>query len=255
MQDNPLHAAAPDDPIARVHDFARDLAYGVAQGLWGTTFSVFPRAGGPEWSMLEERGDFRPYLGRKWDHRPPSVDLLLSFEYVQVYEEKQYHRNYLLTKRAFTLLEKPMAAPSVFVSYRRRESSALALLVEARLKLADPTIEVFVDKDIPVGENWERILRDQVEQARYVVPIIGPHTLASEHVMDEITWALGSQTTLITMLLPGYHFGTEPDPNPRAAQIITRLQAIQSIPIKTESAEDYDAAIRRLLNTLGYATL
>ena len=32
--DNPLEQPAPDDPIARVHEFARDLAWGVALGMW-----------------------------------------------------------------------------------------------------------------------------------------------------------------------------------------------------------------------------
>lgn len=34
--DNPLEQPVSDDPITRVHEYARDLAWGVAHGKWGT---------------------------------------------------------------------------------------------------------------------------------------------------------------------------------------------------------------------------
>ena len=37
--DNPLEQPAPDDPIERVHAFARDLAWGAVNGKWGSSFN------------------------------------------------------------------------------------------------------------------------------------------------------------------------------------------------------------------------
>lgn len=254
--DNPLEQSAPADTIDRVREFARDLAYGVARGYWGTRFSVVPYAGGrQDWEIFGDEGHFRPYVSEKWAGEPPNIDILLSFEYVVVYEEKQYHKNYMLTGKSFQLLEAPYTAPSVFISYRRKEASALALLVEARLKLADRDNDVFVDKDIPIGEDWEAALRDRVASSRYFVSLIGPSTLESEHVQDEITWALEADRKIITMTLPGFNFQAYVAPDDRVRGLIEQLSAIQSIPVKSESAEDYDSAVRKLLNTLGYSTL
>lgn len=261
--ENPLTQPIPSDAVDRVHEFARDLAYGVAKGAWGTLLYYTYYAGGrADWNIDSMKYDadgtspLGTLLTQKWDGQEPSAHMMVTFGYFSDNgkTESGYTFKYRLNKSAFDLLVKPLTAPSVFVSYRRRQSSALALLVEARLLLADRDIQVFVDKDIPIGDDWEELLKQKVQGCRYFICLIGEHTL-SANVMDEIEWAFDADCKVITMLHPGYQFDAVNIDDPRAQALITKLSAIQSIPIKSESAEDYDSALRKLLNSMGYSTL
>jgi hypothetical protein len=84
--ENPLELPAPNDPIERVHTLARDLAYGVANGMWGTKIGVMSSSDGESWAnwttVKEGTQTFWNYLKRKWNNNQPSVDLMLSFEYL-----------------------------------------------------------------------------------------------------------------------------------------------------------------------------
>lgn len=263
--DNPFHQPAPEDPIQRIHDFARDLAYGAVIGEWSATISL--RGGkspNDDWfrdhSTAFDVGDTnKDIFYRKW--RVPGFlrmncfPMLIAFGYLAHEREQPFTvHDYLLTYKAFALLEQPVNPIDVFVSYRRKQSSALALLVEARLKLADSDMDAFVDKDIPVGNEWEEELRNMVQSADYFIALIGAETL-SPNVMDEIEWALQADCRIVTMMHPGFRFEQIANPDPRQQNIITELSKRQMILIDSESAEHYDSAIRKLLNTLGYSTL
>ena len=121
--DNPLEQPAPEDPIDRVHAFARDLAWGAVNGKWVGVFS--------SWSFAVKdvidpdkyhhaSNELILYIQGKWCSEPPGIDLLMSLEYFTVTQESLAPQgnirrisgpSYRLTPKAFALLEKPPRSP------------------------------------------------------------------------------------------------------------------------------------------------
>ncbi|MBN8639865.1 MAG: toll/interleukin-1 receptor domain-containing protein [Anaerolineae bacterium] len=184
-------------------------------------------------------------ITKKWNHRYPPAALLQTFGYIELstITKTATGIGYLLTEKALRLLEKPSAPPSVFISYKRDQSSPLALLVEARLRLAGNP-NPFVDKLIVAGEGWRERLKGTIEQSKYFVCLVGKDTLQSEWVQKEIEWAAEASCTLISI----WH-GCEMDETCPAA-----LRERHAITVTGESAREYETAISELLNALGYAT-
>jgi hypothetical protein len=58
------------------------------------------------------------YLERKWRGHPLSPDFLIAFGYLAFKNEANYSTDYLLTEKAFQLLEKPISIKA-FISYKR----------------------------------------------------------------------------------------------------------------------------------------
>ena len=140
--DNPLEQPAPDDPIARVHEFARDLAWGAVNGKWGSIFN--------RWSLdvldVTEPENYRHatnelilYIQRKWFDGPPSINLMRSFEYFTPAQEGLVPRDdkalnlaylsFLLTPKAFALLDKPTISVNdaqTIYDYMKRAEQHLA---------------------------------------------------------------------------------------------------------------------------------
>jgi len=231
--DSPLVQEAPADMLNRVHEFARDLAYGAAQGLWSSQI---------DWSelgLLGVIGGMYEPIRVKWAMNTPPRALMYSFGYIVDYTQDSG----LLTEKAFSLLDKPTAPPDVFISYRRSDSSALALLVEARLKLAGNP-NPFVDKNLTAGTEWREHLRERVFNSRYFICLIGKGTLDSAQVQQEIEWATEAGCSIISL----WH-GREI--NEDAPPTLTQRHAIM---VKEESALGYEVAINQLLNSLGYST-
>jgi len=253
--DNPLEQPTPQDPITRVKVFARDLAYGALHDYWGA-YVVVERMGmgSVEWMSYGSTPNETPlplsdYLTQKWDKKPPTVEILRAQGYLNASPRPGETHTYYLTQKAFDLLDAPVETPSVFISYKRSESSALGLLVEARLKLVDPNISVFIDKQIEPGDDWENVLRDRVQTARVFVALIAPETLSSVVTRQEIDWALESEAAqsdyrIVQICHGGYTMSAD---NP--------LGHKHAILVQRETAEDYDRAISQLVNTLGYSTL
>ncbi|MGF1506637.1 MAG: hypothetical protein GYB64_11075 [Chloroflexi bacterium] len=97
MSDDILTEPAPTDPVALHNPDISDIAKRFDRHLWP-----------------------------KWGPDYPSEFLMLSFGYLKEFEQTGGISTYLLTEKAFTLLERPPSAPSVFISYRRRETCARA---------------------------------------------------------------------------------------------------------------------------------
>jgi len=259
--DNPLELKLPDDPIDRIHTMALDLAYGVSRGLWGTNFTVDRTARDEtwmNWSNIPNGGpNLDDYMEKKWANSPPSAYLMLSFGYFVVFEQKD---GYLLTAKAFALLQKPTTPPSVFISYARKQSSALALLIEARLKLEDRNLRAFIDKDIPLGDEWRDVLVDRISASQYFICLLTMDTLLSKPVAEEIAIALKTPTCkIIPICHSGYSFKAE---FPAAlgeravsAEVIQTLATKNALVVETESAASYEDKVNRLLGRLGYSTI
>ncbi len=251
--DNPLEQPAPDDPIARVHAFAYDLAWGVAHGLWGIGFRTL-RAGGREMEWLSlSPGDAQTHLHSlrlgKWNGEFPESDILQSFGYFESNDSVrpvQYQPAFLLTQRAFALLEEKTSAVSlkVFISHKQDESSEFASLIEARLEVVISGIKVFVDKDIKGGDVWLERIEQEIRSSDVFICLFGPTTPDSLMVQKEINWAL---ETLSCRIIPIWHHGYTGDGFP------TELHAFQRIEVSKENAEGYRTAIQQLFYSLGSA--
>jgi hypothetical protein len=238
--ENPLAEPVPIDVFQRVQAFARDLAYGVSQGFWHSKL-YWNSLHNPEISNTSKL--YAHHLGPKWENQIPSDYLLLSFGYLTLFSTEGGSPVYLLTEKTFSLLERPSRPPDIFISYRRSESSALALLIEARLKLAGNP-NPFLDKNLAVGQEWQEQLRERIYNSRYFICLIGEKTLESQQVQQEIQWAIEAGCTIISI----WH-GSRIN-----AETPAFLRDRHAIIIKDDGALDYEVAINQMLNTLGYAT-
>jgi hypothetical protein len=245
---NYLEDPVPDDPIQRVHAFARDLAYGVSAALCSAEIGVDRIGGGQtEWRDTEG-GQYLSFLDEKWRDHFPYPSLLIAFEYfAPVPNPGGSTELYRLTSKAFALLEQPAPA-SIFISYRRSDSSALALLLLARFKMRGQ--EPFLDMNIAPGDDWEDRIRSEVMTRENFICLLGPTTLESEYVRQEIAWAQQAKARIIPIWHNGFSDG-------QLAAFQTRFPALgdfynkQAIRIEQENALAYEGAIIQLLNRFG----
>ena len=241
---NFLEDPVPEDPIQRIREFARDLAYGAAVELWSSRLQMV-RTSQNKWIWREATGEILTALNNKWEGRLPSPSLLVSFEYAYEYEGKS---SYLLTSKAFALLESSLAR--VFISYRRSQSALLALLILARLKAIG--INPFFDiQDIGPGDKFSEHIRKQIAESDHLICLIGPNTLTSDWVRKEIRWGIDANCQII----PVWHDGFTASPHlEEAVKLYPELNALgeaNPIEIKGSSVEDYNNAMVTLVNYFG----
>lgn len=245
---NPLELSrTPDDPMRDAEDLARDLAYGAGLGDWEATF-YFDFRSGVQLRELKESPTIATFE-QKWSperHRAPDVsDWFLIFGYA----EKIGNESYRLTPRAFELLQKPTRTPNIFISYRHAESSAFALLIEARLRLVGVQTS-FVDKHIKGGDAWHGTLREKVQSSDYLVCLIGQTSLVpGSFVRNELEWARDVPTC---KLIHVWHNGSRMTTHLPAD--LAFLAERHGYEVKEESAAEYENAVNFILNSMGYNT-
>ena len=195
----------PSNPIARVKTFARELAEGASYNLWGTTISIyFPREESETEGPLPDDENLREYVKARWGiGKHPGYDMLLRQEYVTVESSDWFRAYYAFTKSAFDLLEEVDHA-SVFISYKRTESSAFALLIAKVLEQAG--LAPFVDMQLRPGDDWRDELERNVKGADYFVLLLGQETLASDVTLQELQWALDAGKSIITIRHNNFKF-------------------------------------------------
>ncbi len=89
-------------------------------------------------------------------------------------------------------------APIAFFSYSR-EDSDFALRLAADLKAAGSN--VWIDQiDIGPGELWDRKVQSALESCPCLLLILSPASVNSNNVLDEVSYALDKQKTLIPIL-------------------------------------------------------
>lgn len=273
--DNPLHLPRPNDQIQQIHDYARDFAYLYLQNPWIELHRVhqlfeldfhqieFIRKWGgslaslsdEDWAQIEsagimKRATFDP------DSLQPIVsvdrDILESFGYLRSRVTSSGDTMFVPTQKAFELLDKPLKPPSIFISYRRSESSAFALLIESRLRLVGVT-EVFIDRDIPGGSDWERHIRERIGNAQTFIVLVGAGTLTNANgwVEKELDWAVEAKCQRI---IPIWHNQHTIEKQQNSGHLPAVLSSSQGYTLKAETALEYETAVNWLLNTLGYRT-
>ncbi len=231
----------PASRMARVRMLARELAEGAVEEHWDTgVFRIFRDQRIPTGPTLES------YLAARWQGQPPALHLLVSNGYLTTVEGGP--PLLLVDRAAFGLLEETEPA-NIFISYKRSESSAFALLVLARLKLAG--LEAFLDLALEPGEDWQAGLQTRIQTYDYLVLLLGRDTLRSDVVLQEIRWALEAGLAIIPVWHNGFQY--------RSADwtLSTDLDHILStrhtIRVLEESAMAYNGAIVELLNRFGVA--
>ena len=229
----------PEGPVEQVNLLAEELALGVHNGLWGRSIGSDRRITDPI---------VRAFLDRRWRDIGDDAqvfDLLLGYDYIRLIDGDVYRHP--LTRQAFDLLNQKLPY-DVFISYRRSDSSALALLVQARLK--EFGLVPFIDMANRAGDKWKDSLHERVRKCDYFVLLVGKNTLKSDMTREEIDWAIGHRK----MIIPLWHnkFSLKwkqwDSLEDRYRNVIDETEAIR---VKEESASGYNTAIVELLNRFG----
>ncbi len=252
--------AKQTDPVAEIRQIARELALGVHKGLW-------PR-------RLHRSQTISEYMHFRCggiDQFNLYVERLIGHGYCETYRYEttmlnrtHYSSGTLLTSASFDLLT-DVPPSEVFVSYRRAESSALALLVSARLK--EFGLVPFVDMALEAGGNWHADLEERIKACDYFVILLGSTTLASDMTAKEICWAIDSGKTIIPFWHGGFGKEEDFDLSPYIVKLAAKwidqslvsrigdvrdvIQQTNAIRVTDESASGYNRAIVELLNRFG----
>jgi hypothetical protein len=256
-EENLLEQDPPPGHKERIEFLAKALAYGALGDQWSPRFKVIPLnpsrdrvRTGESW---EASGDpiyhdrLKEYLRNKWDSQQPQAAFLESFEYLRGVHREGDTIHYMITPKAYALLEQPAIPPKVFISYSRETSSAFALMLEYRLQAEG--IPVFIDRSIPSGDDWHAHLQTTVQNCQYFVCLITKAALRSEVVRKEIQWA--ERRKRIPIWQPGFTSDAEIENYPDwLGEFVEGKQAIR---VLEESAEAYHNAVEKLLNALGFA--
>ncbi|MDX2139868.1 MAG: toll/interleukin-1 receptor domain-containing protein [Chloroflexota bacterium] len=256
----------PHNAMARVRTLAKELAEGAAEGHWETPISHFrgmvnkrsalvyllarwskPYENAPvDVAALRERvetDDVTTMAREIFDTgNAPLLSLLINNGYMTA-DQAGYH----IQKAAFDLLEETEPA-NIFISYRRKDSSAFALLVLARLKAAG--LEPFLDLALVPGEDWRAGLRERIQRYDYFIALLGPETLTSSVVIEEIQWALEYKLTIIPIWHSGFN-SESPLWVSLPANLREALQMRHTIRVLEENPLAYNNALVELLNRFG----
>ena len=123
-------------------------------------------------------------------------------------------------------------APAAFFSYSRDDSD-FALRLAEDLKAAGAN--VWLDQvDIDPGQRWDRAVEDALSNCPRLLVILSPAAVNSTNVLDEVSFALETQKTVIPVLF-------------RDCSIPFRLRRVQHVDFRT----DYSKGLKALLKTLG----
>jgi hypothetical protein len=228
----------PQNPIQRIRTLAKELAEGAAGGYWGMYLYTF------RGELTGDQEGVLAYLEKRWNTNYPGLDLLIGNQYLQPYSPNS--DTLVLTRAAFDLLEEVEPA-SIFISYKRSESSAFALLVLARLKAEG--LNPFLDLSLVPGEDWQKGLKERIQGYDYLIAILGRETLQSEVCIQELTWAMEAKLDILPVWHNGFVYRSHQWTLP--PEIDGLLQNTHTIRVIEESALAYNNAVVELLNRFG----
>jgi hypothetical protein len=228
----------PSNPMARVRTLAKELAEGAAAGHWRMYLYTF------RGELTGDQEYILTYLEKRWKNNNPGLDLLIGNQYLQQYSPNS--DTYVISREAFDLLDEVEPA-SIFISYKRSESSAFALLVLARLKAEG--LEPFIDLSLVPGEDWQKGLKERIQGYDYLIALLGKETLKSEVCIQELTWATEADVKIIPVWHNNFIYRSSEWTLPPTIESL--LQNTHTIRVIEESALAYNNAIVELLNRFG----
>lgn len=244
----------PAHPMARIKTFARELAEGAIYGLWNIHFNYYAViADNPDMDDTG-RGEnaIHTYTLARWGDtvNAPNIDLMMRLNYLESMGADGYSSSVTIAREAFDLLS-DVDALTIFISYKRSESSAFALLLHDRLGVAG--LNPFVDMQLKAGLNWQNQLRSHIKEADYFIALLGKETLHSSEIIKEVEWAIASDIPIIPIWHKGFSYRKSdwsfilPDSVDEAFKEVHTIRVIEENPLM------YDMAIRELLNRFGIA--
>ena len=227
----------PSGDVPRVKVLAKELALGFGRNLWPRQFH---EANG----VILSPDSLTTYFSTRWwgyDYGH-LIEQLAAFEFVTT------SGSFVTLKRLAVDLLEETEPYNIFISYRRLDSSALALLVLARLK--EHSLVPFVDMALEAGGNWHADLEERISACDYFIILLGKDTLSSPMTVKEIQWALEYERTII----PLWHgrFDLQDAKWMDIEQVVKdAIQQTNAIRVTDESASGYNSAIVELLNRFG----
>lgn len=242
----------PANPMAQIQTLARELAEGAANRLWPITFDGLAIFNEGRLANRPQEQLIRRYLDARWQLDNESLGQLFNLLIANGYltyarEPERFVLDYTISKEAFDLLHTAQAA-QIFISYKRTESSAFALLVANVLRNAG--LEPFVDIQLKVGDAWRAELKYSVETADYLILLLGKETLKSEVTLEEITWAIDAGTIVIPIWHNQFAFNAA-EWAMIPATIQQTLNDAHAIRVTEENPLAYNTALTELLNRFG----
>jgi hypothetical protein len=228
----------PTNPMAQIRALAKELAEGAALRYWDVQLYLFRGV----LTQSASQQMLLTYLKRRWNDEYPSLGLLIRNQYLFAHTNDTLD----ISEKAFNLLEEAEPA-NIFISYKRSESSAFALLVLARLKMAG--LEPFLDLALEPGEDWEAGLKERIQKYDYLIALLGPKTLTSPVVVQELTWAIEAGLTVIPVWHNRFKFSADKWSLPPEIEVV--LHKTHTIRVLEESPLGYNNAIVELLNRFG----
>jgi hypothetical protein len=92
----------------------------------------------------------------------------------------------------------PISAPKFFFSYAR-EDAAFALKLAKELR--DTEANVWLDQlDIVAGQRWDEAVEEALRICQGVLVVLTPESVASNNVMDEVSYALEEHKLVVPVL-------------------------------------------------------
>ena len=224
----------PQNRMGRVRTLAKELAEGAAEDLWEVNVRL---------SMSDPTDvGVRQYIDQRWNNDYPNWILLIRNDYLD-----ERGGTLVIRKESFDLLEETEPS-TIFISYRRAESSAFALLVLARLKQAG--LEPFLDMALEPGEDWHAGLKQRIQSRDFFILLLGKTTLESPYVIKEIEWTLEKDLAIIPIWQPDFEFNVGEWPD-LPAEVAHKLSNTHRIKVQDENPLEYDKALTELLNRFG----
>ena len=235
---------ATSNPRKRIQWIAKELALGVTCSFWDKGIDTHDDDHDAE-SVIPRDENLKFYFQKRWN----ITDIRLEWKLLESFGYLDRSAGYFdkLTQSAFELIDETEPY-NVFVSYKRSESSALALLCVCRLKAED--FVPFVDMALEAGGKWHADLEARIKQNDYFIVLLGKDTLSSPMTVKEIEWALKYGKTIIPIWHSGFdvsdgRWGEVP------AEVMDAIQQTNAIRVTDESASGYNTAIVELLNRFG----
>ena len=196
----------PDDGMGRARRLAMDLAQGSLLGLWTEVLRI-----GPKGAAIVGEQELEKYFEEVWADvvsHPQGRAEKLDFAQLLVkligmgYLTRIAERDYIPSEKAFALLG--ARAVEIFISYSVRQSSSVAMLIWSELHRRgySPFLDI---RNLSGGDEWHGVLEKKVKGSDVFIVLLGPATLESEYVRDEIRWANdSSRTKVIPVALEGF---------------------------------------------------
>jgi hypothetical protein len=130
----------------------------------------------------------------------------------------------------------------LFISYANEDRKEVSQIAEI---LADEGLKVFMDTSISPGEDWQAALRTGISEAAGVAFCLGPSTLNSDGVQQEIAAVIQRRETdrkfiILPILLPGVGFDALIGP-------LKNYQALKLDKIERESLKRVAEQLKRQL--------